>query len=280
MPWGFAAAAVGTVAASAIGADAAGDAADAQTASDNASRAEQRRQFDSIQKLLSPYVQAGSGTSGVFDRATYLATNPDVAADPYYSLHPEEHYDKFGKSEGRGGANYSGGTPGALAGQQDLLGLNGNAAQSSAINGIQNSASFQAQLAQGENSIRQNASATGGLRGGNIQAALAQFSPALLNQNIQQQYSNLAGLTSLGQSSAAGLGTAGQNNANAISQLNSQTGAAQAGNALAQGTALSNGINGLTSAFTGYLGSRSPAVADGGYSMGLGSAYGGSRQGL
>lgn len=125
----------------------------------------------------------------------------------------------------------------ALGAQQNILGLNGGAAQADAINGIQGSQQFRILQQQGENSILQNASATGGLRGGNTQAALAQFSPQLLNQLVQQQYSNLGGLTSIGQNAAAGVGNAGMNNANQISQLLQSQGAAQAGSALAAGQA-------------------------------------------
>lgn len=125
----------------------------------------------------------------------------------------------------------------ALTGQSDLLGLNGKDAQGNAINGIASGPQMQALTAQGENSLRQNASATGGLRGGNLQGALAQFRPQLLNQLIQQQYGNLGGLVSVGQNAAAGVGNAGQNSSNQIINALQQTGAAQAGSALAQGQA-------------------------------------------
>ncbi|WP_168395117.1 hypothetical protein [Acinetobacter indicus] len=135
-----------------------------------------------------------------------------------------------------------------LTGQQDLLGINGTAAQQAAINNINNSSEMQTYLQQGENAILQNASATGGLRGGNTQAALAQFRPQLLNQLINQRYQNYAGLTSLGQNAAAGTGNAGMQTASNISNLYQQTGAAQAGAALAQGQANANMWNGLTGA--------------------------------
>lgn len=134
----------------------------------------------------------------------------------------------------------------ALTGQKDLLGLNGGDAQTSAINGISNGPQMQAMLAQGENSLRQNASATGGLRGGNLQGALAQFRPQLLNQLIQQQYGNLGGLVSVGQNAAAGVGNAGQNSSNQIINALQQTGAAQAGSALAQGQAQAGMWNNLS----------------------------------
>ncbi|ENX08882.1 hypothetical protein [Acinetobacter variabilis] len=135
-----------------------------------------------------------------------------------------------------------------LTGQQDLLGINGNTAQQAAINNINNSAEMQTYLQQGENAILQNASATGGLRGGNTQAALAQFRPQLLNQLINQRYQNLAGMTSLGQNAAAGTGNAGMQAASNISNLYQQSGAAQAGAALASGQASANMWNGLTGA--------------------------------
>lgn len=141
----------------------------------------------------------------------------------------------------------------ALGGQQDLLGLNGADAQQAAIDNIANSSAFKTYQQQGENAILQNASATGGLRGGNTQAALSQFSPQLLNQMVNQQYSNLGGLTALGQNAAAGVGNAGMQSANSISGLLQNLGASQAGNALAQGQANANMWNGVNSAI-GSLG--------------------------
>lgn len=98
---------------------------------------------------------------------------------------------------------------GSLQQQQALSGALGPEAQAQAYAALQDSPAFQAMLAQGENSILQNASATGGLRGGNTQGALAQFAPQMLGQFAQQQYNNLGGITSLGQNAAAGVGNYG-----------------------------------------------------------------------
>ena len=159
-------------------------AAAAQTAAAEAGITEQRRQFDIMAELMSPYVAAGTG---------------------------------------------------ALEGQQNILGLGGADAQQQAISGIEQSPFFQSQLAQQEDALLQNASATGGLRGGNTQAALAQFRPALLNQMVQQQFGNLGGLTGIGQASAAGQAAAGQQTGMNIANLLGQQGQAQAGAALAAG---------------------------------------------
>ncbi len=166
---------------------------------------EQKRQFDALQKLLSPYVQAGQG---------------------------------------------------GLSAYQNLLGVNTPQAQQQAIAQLQQSPQFASMMQQGENAILQNASATGGLRGGNTQAALAQFRPQLLNQLIQQQLQGYSGLATMGQNSAAGVGSAGMNLGSNIGNLYSnlgtnqanllgQMGAAQAGAKIAGGQARAGMANSL-----------------------------------
>lgn len=183
--------------------NAAGNAADAQSASAQLGIDESRRQFDRVQQLLSPYVQAGQQ---------------------------------------------------GMAGQQNLIGLNGAPAQQQAINGIQSSPMFGAMAKQGEDAILQNASATGGLRGGNTQAALGQFRPQLLSQLIDQQYARLGGMTQIGQASAAGVGAAGMQTGQNVAGLFGQQGAAQAGAALASGQATGQMVNGAAGALGIYRG--------------------------
>jgi hypothetical protein len=124
---------------------------------------------------------------------------------------------------------------GALGGQQALLGLGGAGAQQQAIAGIEGSPQFQAMVQQGERAILQNAAATGGLRGGNVQAALAQFRPQVLSDLINQQYTRLGGLSTMGQNAAAGQAAAGQTLGSNVSNLFGQQGAATAGGQIAQG---------------------------------------------
>jgi hypothetical protein len=143
---------------------------------------------------------------------------------------------------------------GALGQQQTLLGLNGADAQAQAIQALQNSPQFTSLLQQGENSILQNASATGGLRGGNTQAALAQFSPALLSATINDQYNRLGGLASMGLGAATQTGSFGQASTNNVTNLLQQQGAANAGAALAAGKAQSNLYNSIGGAFGSVLG--------------------------
>lgn len=128
--------------------------------------------------------------------------------------------------------------------------------QQQAISQLEGSAAFQALARQGEEGILQNASATGGLRGGNVQGALAQFRPALLNQFIGQQYERLGGLTKIGQASAAGVGAAGQEAATSIGAALTQSGQAQAGNAMAQGAAFNNALGTITGFGTSAAGQK------------------------
>lgn len=155
---------------------------------------EQRRQFDAMQQLLAPFVQAGNTS---------------------------------------------------INQQQALLGLLGPEAQAQAMGQIQNSPQLAAMTQQGENALLQNASATGGLRGGNLQAALAQFRPQQLNQAIQQQLGNLSGLTQLGQASAAGQGAQGIGVGENIANLLGQAASARAGGAIAAGNQWRNTIGSI-----------------------------------
>ena len=149
----------------------------------------------------------------------------------------------------------------ALGQQQALLGMGTPEAQQQAINAIQSGPQFQALQQQGENAILQNASATGGLRGGNVQGALAQFRPALLSGLIEQQYNRLGGLTSIGQNAAAGVGNAGMSTGANVANLLGQQGAAAAGAEIAQGKA----FGAIPGAISGGLGIYS----------GLGGKFGG-----
>jgi hypothetical protein len=127
-----------SLASSALQSRAAGKAAGQQADAAQAGIEEQRRQFEEMQKLLAPYVQAGQP---------------------------------------------------ALQAQQAMLGLGGAEAQQQAIAGVEQSPLLQALMRQGEEAMLQQASATGGLRGGNMQAALAQFRPQMLQETSSMRAS-------------------------------------------------------------------------------------------
>lgn len=123
----------------------------------------------------------------------------------------------------------------ALAQQMALIGLGGTTAQQDAINALLTGPEYTTALAQGEESILQNAAATGGLRGGNTQNSLARYRGDLLASTINNKYNQLGGLTSLGQNAAAGVGNNGLAVAENIGGLLADQGAAIAGGQIAMG---------------------------------------------
>ncbi len=201
MTWGFVAVAGATVIGGAMAADAQGDAAATSAAASDRGIAEQRLQFEAIQKLLAPYAEGGEQS---------------------------------------------------LLAQQNLIGLGGPEAQQAAIDQLEQSPGFNAMVQQGEEGILQNASATGNLRGGNVQGALAQFRPQMLSNLIQQQFQNLGGITSLGQNAAAQTGNAGMQTGTNVANIGMANAQNQANAQIAQGQTIGNTVGSLAGLYGAY----------------------------
>ena len=161
----------------------------------------------------------------------------------------------------------------ALQAQMEALGLAGPGSQEAFVQQQEQSPIFQALARQGEEAMLQQAAATGGLRGGNLQGALAQFRPSLLNQFLTQQYERLGGMTRLGQTSAAGVGAGGMEAAGNIANLLGQAGQAQAGAALGKAQAWGQGIGNIAQ-IGGILAGGVPSVSPIGYGGGGGITVG------
>jgi hypothetical protein len=217
-------------------------AAGTQAGAAQAGISEQRTALDKLQALLQPYVDVGApGITGL---------------KPYAEA----------------------GAP-AFEQQQALIGLRGPEAERAAIERITGGARFQEMARQGEEALLSGASATGGLRGGNIQGALAQYRPALLSSLIEQQYGKLGGLADIGretqtnlakigQASAAGVGAQGVTTGTNVSNLLAQQGAAQAGGQIGEARAYGQLLN-LPAQFLGMQ-----MGAGGKAGMGFGSLFG------
>lgn len=134
-----------------------------------------------------------------------------------------------------------------------LLGLNGNNGQQSAIDALKASPLFTSQYGTGVDTILQNASATGGLRGGNTQNSLADFGSKLLSSVIQNQIGNYGGLVNVGQAAASGTNAGALQTGANISNLLAQQGQAGATSALQQGALTNQTINGVGSSLADYL---------------------------
>lgn len=242
-----------------VSSNAAGKAANAQVQAADRSAEEQRAAREQMRQLLAPYTAAGipalqaqMDLLGLSQQTTdwnaYAQSNPELMAA--YNAQGGA-----GQTINIGGLQITipGGNRQSLeqfaqqwnqtkGGDLSAFQRGGAQAQQTAVNQLEQSPMFQALAQQGENAILQNASATGGLRGGNVQGALAQFRPQLLNQQIQQRFQQLGGITSLGQQSAAGVGTSGMNAATNIGQAYTQAGQAQAGAAIGQANAFNSGL--------------------------------------
>jgi hypothetical protein len=142
----------------------------------------------------------------------------------------------------------------ALGGLQDILGLSGADKQQAAIAGIENSPQFASLNRQGEQAILQNASATGGLRGGNIQSSLYNNRADLLAQLIDQQYSRLGALSGAGANTGAQLGGFGANSANAIAGLFGNIGQAKAGGILGKAAGYTQAAQGVGNILQSLIG--------------------------
>jgi len=175
-------------------------------------------------------------------------------------------------------APYLGAGTTALGDISDILGLNGADAQTASLGMIENSPIFSALTKSGEDAILQNASATGGVRGGNTQGVLARFRPELLDSLVQRQLSSLGGLANMGMGSAGQVGQFGANASTNIANLIGQQGQARAGSALVRGgvnamnwqnagDALSGALESIFSGGLPSIGGRSggsPVIAMGG----------------
>lgn len=256
---------------------AANTAASAQTAASQATIAEQRRQYDQTRTDLGGYRDAGSsalaqqmnllglgGTpasgGGVTDWAAYVNGNSDALANWNAIKNTSAGQQFNGDIASFGQYHY-----GADGSRRDLApytsaataGIGADAAQQGAIDQLRNSPLYESLFRNGENTLLANASATGGLRGGNTQGALANFGKDTLAQVIESQLTRLGGVSAQGQSAAAQTGAFGANSANAIGQALGDQGSAQAGAALARGAATASSVKDITGAISGLANNQS-----------------------
>ena len=210
---------------------------------------EQRRQFDAVQKILQPFVAAGGGALGAY--APYQAAGAGA-------LPTLQQYAQAGAP--------------ALEQQQALLGLRGPEAERAAIQRISGGEQFKALAQQGEESLLQRASATGGLRGGNIQAALGQFRPALLSNLIEKQYGQLGGLAATGGTVAQNLATAGMGATGELARIGQASAAGVGSAGTAAGTNIGNIYGTQGANIANLLGQQGAAQAGG--EIAQGRAYG------
>lgn len=123
----------------------------------------------------------------------------------------------------------------AIGDYGDLLGTNGAEAQAQGIEALKGSPLYSLLFNNGREALLQNASASGGLRGGDFQRASMDFGADTLGQVYGNQLSNLYNLSNLGLGATGSVANAGMNAANNVTSLVGNIGQAQATNYLTKG---------------------------------------------
>lgn len=117
----------------------------------------------------------------------------------------------------------------------DLIGNNGANAQSGMMAGLRDGPLYASMYRNGEESLLQNAAATGGLRGGNTERGLADFGADTFAKVYQDAVGNYGNLAGLGLGATGSVSGFGQQHANNVTGLYGDIGTAQARNYLTKG---------------------------------------------
>lgn len=123
----------------------------------------------------------------------------------------------------------------AIGGFRGLVGLDGADQQQAAIMALRESPLYQSLYRNGEEALLANASATGGLRGGNTQRGLYELGEDTLSRVIQQQLGNFGGAIGIGTGADGAIGNFGANAVNTQAILRNQGAGAQAQDRLIRG---------------------------------------------
>jgi hypothetical protein len=222
--------AAGSIAASSAQSNAANNAASIQQSDQNASIAEQQREFNINQQNQAPWLQAG--TQGIGALSGLLSTPGQGLLTPWTQQFQAPTADQAAQ------------TPGYQFQLQQ-----GNQA-------IQNSAAAQGGLLSG-NTLTAMDQYSQGLASTNYQQvynnALQQYQQSynIFQGNQSNEFNRLAALSGIGQTTATSLGNQGQAAASNIANINSSSGA-QIGNSLmAAGGAQASGYAGIANSLSG-----------------------------
>jgi hypothetical protein len=153
----------------------------------------------------------------------------------------------------------------ALEQQQALLGLSGTEQQQAAFTGLEQSPGQQFLRDRAQKNLVRNASAIGGLGGGNVRSALVQQGVGFAQQDLQNQFGRLGQLAGQGQAAGTAIGQFGQQTAGNIGNALLAGGDARASGILNQNTAFQTGLSGVAT-----------GLAQGGFSNPFSNQFGGN----
>lgn len=136
----------------------------------------------------------------------------------------------------------------ALEQQSALLGLSGTEAQQAAFDAFAESPGQQYLREQQERALVRNASAVGGLGGGNVLTALQEQAAGIASTDLENQLNRLAGISGTGQTAATDIGALGAASVASTAESEADAAAARASGILGQSQAIQQTISGLTGA--------------------------------
>lgn len=266
MPAGWAAAAAAVIGAG-VQASSASKARKAQGKSTDAAINEQARQYDQARDDQYAYRRAGEWALGRltgqsvmpreteenFDAEAYLRAYPGVAADPYFRFNPYEHYLQ---AKGRENVEFKwtkdAQAQRAAAEANSASGLGGLIDRATTQEEVMRDPGYQFGLQQGQQALDRKIAAMGGRVSGASLKAAARYGTDYAStgynaayQRGQDRLNRLASLAGLGQTATQASAQSGANSANAISNLMTSQGDANAARAISQGNIWGNAGNQL-----------------------------------
>ena len=276
---------VGSIISSVIGAGAASDAADAQTAAAGQANALQKYMYDTTREDQAPWRKAGGGAVNYIAQLLGIPGYGDSGGSSKTLKAP--NLEDYARSLGRGerweyvnpGANDSG--VGPQAGYYPTGGGGGNGgydyeaynkdleAYNKAIDASGGSAEpidlteklratpgYQFQQEEGLQALERGAAASGRLNSGATMKGITKYSQGLADSTYENYMNRLYSLAGLGQTSVQATGQAGQNYANQAGANLINAGNAQASGYINAANAWTGGMNSISNNLA-YLGMKS-----------------------
>lgn len=223
-------------------------------------------QFDDAQDMASPWTSGGAAAqnelltllglsgSGPTNWAAYVHGNPDALAN-WNAIKNTSDGAQFGGDISKFGEfHYN-----ADGAHRDLTPYTeqlGGGDQAAVIQALKDSPVYKALFGNAVDATLANASATGGLRGGNTQDALARVGSDTLAKVYQDRIANLGSVSGAGLGATGNLQQLGADNARAIASLFGAKGDTEAGGILQRA--------GINSQMLNTIASEAGKVADGG----------------
>jgi hypothetical protein len=277
MTWGMVAVAGASLVGGVMSSNASKSAAATQAGAANAATQSQRDMFNQTQANNAPYDAAGqaatsklsnllgintaaapaSKSQANFDAAAYLAANPDVAKNAYWSARPWEHYQQHGQNEGRAFTGVAAPVdPSTGPGSADY----GSLLKPFGMDDFHLDPGIQFQTQQGNMALQNSQAAKNGTLSGGALKDLMAYNQGMAGTGYQSAFdrymagkqltlSSLMGVAGLGQNAAANTGNNSATVSNGIAGTMTGAGNASAAGQIGSANAMSGAAQGVGNAY-------------------------------